>query len=775
MPFVHPGIFWAGLAAVSLPVIIHLLNRRRFRVRDWAAMRFLVDSMRKNRRRLRIEEMILLALRCGVVFALGMALARFTGCGVLRALPLGGARSESVVFILNDSCSMGQRAGASSLFAAAATSIGEQAGQLAGDDRLAVVLTSRPGVSEALLGPTFASSVDVDSLVSRLALLEPSDGRARLAESLAAAREMLADAAGDKRVVILSDFRRVDLAAGASSEAIRQQFDALAAMDAKVVAWDYGLEGPTNLTIESIELLDRLAVVGVPIRVGVSVRNNGTTTARNVEVRLSVRMPRGPAGVDAPPVEAQLPVRVVGSIGPGQTHRLEARVAFPQTGHALVRASSPADELPADNQASLAINVRDALRVLVVDGRPDVADPVESESYFFRVAIDPGRDGSYGVRPDVIGAAGLAGADLDTYDAVVLLNVRDMPAQTSADGAGVEYPALEALQQYVADGGGLAIFTGPGINLTFYNGPFHADGVGLCPYRIGAPKGDLSQPDAYFRLDPKAIASVRMLRCFAGEAAAMTGLIRFFAFHPAQVPQAGVATPEIKPPRRLASFTDDAHSPAIVSRQYHKGTVVMFYSTASTRWNDWPIDEMGTYVAVMNDMLSYLARPAEPLTAVVGVPIEFDLPPLMNQARVTLKLPRYPKSDLVVLRSAGQDDHEGDDGKRTLRYDRADQAGLYEVAMRMGDGGEMEILLARNPDPAEGDLAPGGRAALAAALGTNEFAYVKVDAQAPAPTAELGREKEYWKWAIAAMLAMMAAETYLGRKFGHYASDKADS
>jgi len=775
MPFVHPGIFWAGLAAVSLPVIIHLLNRRRFRVRDWAAMRFLIDSMRKNRRRLRIEEMVLLALRCAAIFALGVALARFTGCGVLRALPLGGERPESVVFILDDSCSMGQRVGASSLFSAAAAGIGERAGQLTGDDRLAVILTSRPDVSEALLPPTFASGVDVESLASRLAALEPSDGRAQLAEALQAAGDILADAAGDKRVVIFSDFRRVDLADRATSDAIRQQFDALAEMDAEVVAWDYGLAGPTNLTVESIELLDRLAVVGAPIRIGVAVRNNGTAAARDVEVRLSVRMPRGAVESDAPPVEAQLPVRIIESIGPGRTHRLEARVAFPQAGYAVVRAAFAADELSADNQASLAIKVRDAVRVLLVDGRPDVADPTQSESYFLRAAIDPGRDGRYGIRPDVIGAADLVGADLDAYDVVVLLGVRDMPAQTNADGTGVDYPVLEALQKYVADGGGLAIFTGPGVNLTFYNGPFYADGLGLCPYRIGAAKGDLSRPDAYFRLDPKDIASVRMLRCFTGEAAAMTGLIRFFAFSPAEIPQVVPATADVKPPRRLVSFTDDAHSPAIVSRQYHKGTVVMFYSTASTRWNDWPIDEMGTYVAVMNDMLSYLARPAEPLTAVVGVPIEFDLPPLMNQARVTLKLPRYPKSDLVVLRSAGQDDHEGDDGKRTLRYDRADQAGLYEVAMRMGDGGEMEILLARNPDPAEGDLAPGGRAALAAALGTNEFAYVKVDAQAPAPTAELGREKEYWKWAIAAMLAMMAAETYLGRKFGHYASDKADS
>ena len=71
MPFLHPAIFWTGLVAVSVPIIIHILNRRRFRIRQWAAMKFLLESIRKNRRRVRIEELILLALRCLVIALLG--------------------------------------------------------------------------------------------------------------------------------------------------------------------------------------------------------------------------------------------------------------------------------------------------------------------------------------------------------------------------------------------------------------------------------------------------------------------------------------------------------------------------------------------------------------------------------------------------------------------------------------------------------------------------------------------------------------------------------
>jgi hypothetical protein len=79
LPFIHPILFWLGLGGVSIPILIHILNRRRFKIVEWAAMRFLLDAMRKNRRRLRLEEMILLVLRCLILLLLGMALASFDG------------------------------------------------------------------------------------------------------------------------------------------------------------------------------------------------------------------------------------------------------------------------------------------------------------------------------------------------------------------------------------------------------------------------------------------------------------------------------------------------------------------------------------------------------------------------------------------------------------------------------------------------------------------------------------------------------------------------
>src|SRR5262245_535947 len=77
--FLNPAYLAAGAALVSLPIIIHLINRMRFRRIRWAAMEFLLKSQKRNRRRLIIEQLILLALRCTLVLLAVLLVSRFLG------------------------------------------------------------------------------------------------------------------------------------------------------------------------------------------------------------------------------------------------------------------------------------------------------------------------------------------------------------------------------------------------------------------------------------------------------------------------------------------------------------------------------------------------------------------------------------------------------------------------------------------------------------------------------------------------------------------------
>src|SRR5262245_44911218 len=94
------------LALASVPIIIHLLNRRRFKLVEWAPMKYLKLTIKTNRRRLRIEQLILLAVRTAIVLLAIFAVARPvlspTGMGAW----LGGTGRTSRIIVIDDSLSM---------------------------------------------------------------------------------------------------------------------------------------------------------------------------------------------------------------------------------------------------------------------------------------------------------------------------------------------------------------------------------------------------------------------------------------------------------------------------------------------------------------------------------------------------------------------------------------------------------------------------------------------------------------------------------------------
>lgn len=111
----NPALLFMGAAAVSVPIIIHLLNRRKFERVLWAAMRFVQVSMQQNQRRIRIEDLILLLLRCLLVLLLGLALAR----PALKAAGAAVGTQQPVIaaVILDNSYSISQTDGVQSRFA----------------------------------------------------------------------------------------------------------------------------------------------------------------------------------------------------------------------------------------------------------------------------------------------------------------------------------------------------------------------------------------------------------------------------------------------------------------------------------------------------------------------------------------------------------------------------------------------------------------------------------------------------------------------------------
>ena len=74
--FRNPWLMLAGILLISLPIIIHLINRIRFKRIRWAAMEFLLKAQKRSRRRMIIEQLILLLLRVLLVLLLALLLSR---------------------------------------------------------------------------------------------------------------------------------------------------------------------------------------------------------------------------------------------------------------------------------------------------------------------------------------------------------------------------------------------------------------------------------------------------------------------------------------------------------------------------------------------------------------------------------------------------------------------------------------------------------------------------------------------------------------------------
>lgn len=101
----NPWLFLGGIGLLAAPIIIHLLNKRKFRIVEWAAIEFLLEADKQNRRRIRLENWLLLLLRCLAVLLIALLLAR-----PFRPQSVAGGTLQSVRFeriiVLDDSLSM---------------------------------------------------------------------------------------------------------------------------------------------------------------------------------------------------------------------------------------------------------------------------------------------------------------------------------------------------------------------------------------------------------------------------------------------------------------------------------------------------------------------------------------------------------------------------------------------------------------------------------------------------------------------------------------------
>src|SRR5688572_28707097 len=436
----NPLMAWVGAFAVSVPIIIHLLNKRKFERVVWAAMRFLRVSVEQNQRRIRIEDMLLLALRCLLLLVLGLALARPT----IRTLGAGGwlgqAKVTSVV-LLDNSYSMSAADGAKSRFENAKEAAVKAIDSLPAGSSVSVLLASDTTPTGPIPEPTF----DLDLARRTIKDAKVSDRSTNLYPAVKTAVDTLKNRrAGAREIYLVTDTQALGWKQFTdirnALEEVRKEIHAHVVL--------VGSAEERNVGVSGLRLVSGPAVVGYPLHFEAQLTNYGKSDESNVRVKLRVNgePPSDEGSIDTIPA--------------GSTRSISLFAKLKGEGGHSVTAEIDHDRLPADDVQTVAVRALSQVRVLVVDGEPQGGGR-EAETFYLRHALlpvpRPELEQHYN-KVTIINYTELDAAKLDQYDAVFLCNVPDFTESTAA-----------AFADYLKRGGGLVIFPGGNIIPRSYN------------------------------------------------------------------------------------------------------------------------------------------------------------------------------------------------------------------------------------------------------------------------------------------------------------------
>jgi hypothetical protein len=480
--FLNPGYLAAGAALVSLPIAIHLINRMRFKRVPWAAMEFLLQSQKRNRRRLIIEQLLLLALRCFLVLLAVLLVSRYLGFAFAFFEP----QSTVHVVLLDDSLSMTdqwpEEGESRNSFQAAKEQIVREIARNAllarTAQRFVLIAASEQGSARF---DQRLNEGSIQDLEKTLADTECSLLRVDLARGVEAAKAIFDKTPQDRRYLhLVSDFRQYDWTepeASALSKDLQDLSRAGVILNLVDAAHPYRSEvqkAPLfhdNLAIVDLRPETRVAARDMPVQFSVTVANYGTSERKNVRVAIKVN-----GG-------ARLEGDVAVTVPPGGTKTEHLQISFNQLGFNQISANLENEEsgLQADNVRYSVIDIRNQVPVLIVDG--DQANGLKpgGDTFHIQTLLTAAR--GYRIVPR--GAGELEQPDLEQYASIYLLNVRELTDK-----------ALRNLESYVKGGGSVAFFMGDRVNPQFYTKRLYNGGKGIFPAPLAdKPYPALSDPE----------------------------------------------------------------------------------------------------------------------------------------------------------------------------------------------------------------------------------------------------------------------------------------
>ena len=447
MTFVTVGLAIAGLLSIVIPIFIHLLSRQRKRPVEWAAMRFLIEAFKKQKRRLQIEQMLLLATRCLILALLGLALAR----PLLQATGIINTDSSRAVFLVIDN-GLVTAAGNS----AADTTLSRQINRakqivsaLGESESVGIITAARP--TEPLIVPP---SLDHAAVLQVLDSIQPAETPTDMTAALKQAKAAIDQREDDAQmtaVYLLSDFR----AGSATLDAPLPELFPDDGNDRTLLLSSPPVQDPlSNVQVTRIEPVRELILPGAADgsqQVTVHLARHGATLGDSSN-RVRLRLHSGDN------VTAEQEKTVDWSAGRSETS-VTFSIDFVQvTGKVVgmtaivepLGLATGSDALRADNQRHITLDVREKLRIAMVS-------PPTFERIGMIEQLSPGQWIRRALRTSEDSPMDVIDVPPGSLDAVDLRPV-DVAIVTRPDR--LTESGWQAIRGFV-DRGGLAVFSPP--------------------------------------------------------------------------------------------------------------------------------------------------------------------------------------------------------------------------------------------------------------------------------------------------------------------------
>ncbi|MHB1556146.1 MAG: vWA domain-containing protein [Isosphaeraceae bacterium] len=717
MTFASP-LFLAAALAGLIPVLLHLVHRRKAREIRFSTLRFLRASVQRTRRRKYVEDLSLLLVRVAVLMLIAVGLARPALVGL--AAHWHGGRTTAIAIVLDNSASMAVAAEGRTRFEAARRGAEEILARLRPGNLVALLPTSGPPAPE--LGRLFRTHETVRQALDQC---RPSYERADLAARIRQARAVLDRAdAPNEAIYVFTDNQRLSWE---GLEEPRPDDDAVGRKTASrgrrpplIVVNVQGDPAP-NVVLKALSLESPAPVAGASFQAVVEVVNTAAVPQqKHVELHVDGH------------VESVSPTL---GLAPGGTVKHAFRFTLDQPGvhRGEVRLAED-DGCPADNRQYFTVTLDQQVPVAIVKPRLDEV-PLADDAFYLERALAPVGSTGGTFKVTNLTPESLASENLSAFAVIFCVN---LPAVAPA--------GARRLRDYAHDGGHVFWICGRNVQPAGYN----AMNVMADRELLPAMLEDLRQPlpggvegwhVGFLDKDYPPLAPLT-------EPASLYQSILVTRHFPMRENSRGMG--------RVLMKLDDGQ-PLLVEQPLGTGSVLLLGAGVHVDWTNLPVKPI--FLPLLTRLTFHLAgTETERTMAVAGAPVAIPVGSRANAKSVAEIEVIRPSGEVVRVREAGP-------AAGTFRYADTHEAGNY-LARPVDRQSARPFGFAINIDPAEVDPATISREELQARLGEGNLLWCENPADLVEAVRRLQEGTSLWEWFLAAVLIGLVVEVFLANRRG---------